>query len=162
MAYTRSIKAQKQNSLELRPIGLIRSKIKERSKAPKQKRLNSEAVKAKLKGELLAEDFDALKQTITEETARIQDALTALESERSTMEELIAQTQRESIDLPAAWAKAGLNERRELFNMLFPSGLVWGHEWGFLNHQNTSIMQGLQASLDDALDPVKFGVPDGI
>jgi hypothetical protein len=127
-----------------------------------QKRLNSEAIKAKLKGELLAEDFDALKQSITEETTRIQDALTALESERSTMEELIAQTQRELIDLPAAWAKAGLNERRELFHMLFPSGLVWGHEWGFLNHQNTSIMQDLQASLDDALDPVKFGVPDGI
>jgi tRNA (Thr-GGU) A37 N-methylase len=28
--------AQKENSLELRPIGVIRSKIKERSKAPKQ------------------------------------------------------------------------------------------------------------------------------
>ena len=30
------MKAQKHNSLELRPIGVIRSKIKERSKAPKQ------------------------------------------------------------------------------------------------------------------------------
>jgi tRNA-Thr(GGU) m(6)t(6)A37 methyltransferase TsaA len=30
------MKAQKKNSLQLRPIGAIRSKIKERSKAPKQ------------------------------------------------------------------------------------------------------------------------------
>jgi tRNA (Thr-GGU) A37 N-methylase len=30
------MKTQKQNSLELRPIGVIRSEIKERSKAPKQ------------------------------------------------------------------------------------------------------------------------------
>ena len=30
------MKAQKKNSLEVRPIGVIRSKIKERSKAPKQ------------------------------------------------------------------------------------------------------------------------------
>jgi tRNA-Thr(GGU) m(6)t(6)A37 methyltransferase TsaA len=30
------MKAQKQNSFEFRPIGVIRSKIKERSKAPKQ------------------------------------------------------------------------------------------------------------------------------
>jgi tRNA-Thr(GGU) m(6)t(6)A37 methyltransferase TsaA len=30
------MKAQKKNSLELRPIGVIRSKIKERSNAPKQ------------------------------------------------------------------------------------------------------------------------------
>src|SRR6201997_1044839 len=36
LAYTRSMKAQKNKSLELRPIGVIRSSIKERSKAPKQ------------------------------------------------------------------------------------------------------------------------------
>jgi hypothetical protein len=30
------MKTQKKNSFELRPIGVIRSKIKERSKAPKQ------------------------------------------------------------------------------------------------------------------------------
>ncbi len=131
-------------------------------KLQEQRHLNSEAIKAKLKGELLAEDFDALKVNITEEIARIEAALTALESERSTMEELIAQTQRELIDLPAAWAKGGLSERRELCLMLFPQGLVWGHEWGFLNSKNTSIMQDLADSLNDADDLVKFGVPDGI
>ena len=36
LAYTGGMKKQKQNSLELRAIGVIRSKIKERSKAPKQ------------------------------------------------------------------------------------------------------------------------------
>lgn len=128
-------------------------------KLQEQRHLNSEA---KLKGELLAEDFDALKANITEETVRIEGALTALESERSTMEELIAQTQRELIDLPAAWAKAGLSERRELCSMLFPDGLVWSHSMGFLNSQNTSIMQDLADSLNDADDLVKFGVPDGI
>jgi len=127
-----------------------------------QKHLNSQAIKAKLKGELSAEDFADLKQSITEETALIEKQLTALESERSTMEELIAQTQRELIDLPAAWRKGGLRERRELCEMLFPDGLVWGHEWGFLNSKNTSIMQDLSDSLNDENDDVKFGVPGGI
>src|SRR5579871_1627816 len=36
LAYARSMKAQKDKSLELRPIGVIRSRIKERSQAPKQ------------------------------------------------------------------------------------------------------------------------------
>ena len=54
------------------------------------------------------------------------------------MEELIAQTQRELIDLPAAWRKGGLSERRALCEMLFPSGLVWGHEWGFLTRTHQS------------------------
>jgi site-specific DNA recombinase len=127
-----------------------------------QKHLNSQAIKAKLGGELSAEDFAALKQNITEEIALIEGQLTALESERSTMEELIAQTQRELVDFPAAWKKAGLNERRELCSMLFPQGLVWSHSMGFLNSQNTSIVQDLRASWLDDSDDVKFGVPDGI
>ncbi len=56
------------------------------------KHLNSQAIKAKLKGELTEEDFATLKQNITEETALIEKQLTLLESECSTMEELIAQT----------------------------------------------------------------------
>jgi site-specific DNA recombinase len=127
-----------------------------------QKHLNSQAIKAKLKGDLTEEDFAALKQNINEETALIEKQLTALESERSTMEELVTQTHRELVDLPAAWKKAGLSQRRELCEMLFPDGLVWSHSMGFLNSQNTSIMQDLRASWLDDSDDVKFGVPGGI
>jgi hypothetical protein len=74
----------------------------------------------------------------------------------------IATRQRELIDLPAAWAKAALSERRELCSMLFPT--VWCRLtlWDFLNSQNTSIVQDLRASWLDDTDDVKFGVPDGI
>ncbi len=57
----------------------------------------------------------------------IEEQLTALESERSTMGELVAQTQRELVDLPAASKKRGLSQRRELCEMFFPDGLVWSH-----------------------------------
>lgn len=127
-----------------------------------QKRLNSQAIKAKLQGELSEEDFAAVKQNITEEIAMIENALKALESECSTMEELIAQTQRELIDLPAAWKRAGLRERRELCEMLFPSGLVWGHEWGFLNSKNLSIMQDLCDFWTEKNSDVRFGGPTRI
>jgi hypothetical protein len=43
--------------------------------------------------------------------------------------------------------------------MLFPSGLVWGQEWGLLNSKNMSIVQDLRASWLDDTDDVKFGVP---
>jgi site-specific DNA recombinase len=127
-----------------------------------QKYLNSQAIKAKLKGGLAEEDFADLKQNINEEITRIEAAITALESERSTMEELIAQTQRELIDLPSAWKKAGLSERRELCSMLFPQGLVWGHEWGFLNSENTSIMQDLCDAWFNVEDDDRFGGPTRI
>jgi hypothetical protein len=127
-----------------------------------QKHLNSQAIKAKLKGDLSEEDFAALKENITEETALIEKRLSALESERSTMEELVAQTQRELVDLPAAWKKAGLSQRRELCEMLFPDGLVWSQSWGFLNPKNKTIMQDLCDFWDETTSAVNLGVPDGI
>jgi site-specific DNA recombinase len=127
-----------------------------------QRYLNSQAIKAKLKGELAEEDFADLKQNVNEEITRIEAAITALESERSTMEELIAQTQRELIDLPSAWKRAGLSERRELCSMLFPQGLVWGHEWGFLNSKNVSIVQDLCDAWFNSEDDDRFGGPTRI
>jgi site-specific DNA recombinase len=127
-----------------------------------QKRLNSTAIKAKLRGELSGEDFDALKVSIAEDTTLIEQQLSALESERSTMEELLAQTERELVDLVAAWNKAGVNQRRELCTGLFPDGLVWSHQWGFLNHQNVGLMQDLRAFMDNMASGVNVGVPDGI
>jgi hypothetical protein len=125
-----------------------------------QKRLNSTAIKAKLRGELSAEDFDALKASITEETTIIEQQLSALESERPTMEELLEQTKRELVDLVAAWSKSGVNQRRELCTALFPDGLAWSHQSGFLNHQNVGLMQDLRAFMDEMASGVMIGVPD--
>lgn len=63
------------------------------------KRLNSAGIKAKLSGELTAEDFDSIKMTNAEEKAAIESQLTALESEKTIMEELIEQSQRELLDV---------------------------------------------------------------
>ena len=51
------------------------------------RRLNSAAIKATLKGELSTEDFESLKATNTDDTAKIQQEITASESERSMMQE---------------------------------------------------------------------------
>ena len=85
-----------------------------------QRHLNSEAIKAKLKGELAEEDFAALKQNITEEIALIECQLSALESERSTMEELVAQTQRELIDLPLHGPRPDLVSDESYARCCFP------------------------------------------
>ena len=133
-------------------------------------RLNSAAIKAKLNGELTAEDFDSLKATNAVDSADIENQIKALESEKNMMNELIEQSQRELIDLVSAWKKAGITGRVELQKALFPDGLVWGHESGFLNSQNTKLMgdwgeyfQSLgdsRADLNNFL--VLFGVPGGI
>jgi DNA invertase Pin-like site-specific DNA recombinase len=151
------------------------ARIRQDSKALKIRleeirRLNSAAIKAKLTGELTAEDFDSLKATNTTDAAGIEQQLKALESEKNMMQELIEQGQRELVDLVSAWGKAGITGRTELQNALFPDGLVWSHESGFLNSQNVGLMHAWHEffqSLGDSRTMLNdffalFGVPDGI
>ena len=134
------------------------------------RRLNSSAIKAKLTGQLSAEDFDSLKVTNTTEAAEIEKQLTALESEKNMMQQLIEQSERELVDVVTAWRKASITGKKELQFALFPDGLVWGHETGFLNPKNVGLMQDLEECFQSATDSdsalenflVKVGVPDGI
>jgi hypothetical protein len=150
------------------------SRIQQDSKALKIRsgeinRLNSAAIKAKLTGELTAEDFDSIKATNAADAA-IQQQLNALESEKNMMEDLIEQSKRALVNLVSAWTKAGVTARSELQKALFPAGLVWSHESGFLNSKNEGPMndwheffQSLPNS-GETLNSffVLFGVPDGI
>jgi site-specific DNA recombinase len=127
-----------------------------------QNRLNCLATKAKLKGELSSAEADEFRKNGAQEIEIIQRELSALESERSTMEELLAQTERELVDLVGAWSKADSKGRRELCLALFPEGLAWCHESGFLNRQNVGLMQDLRDFFDEMVSGVTVGVPDGI
>ena len=83
------------------------------------------------------------------------------------MQELIAQSQRELVELVNAWFKAGVTGRAELQKALFPDGLVWSHEQGFLNSKNEGLMSDwhefFQSLTDSRADLnsffVLFGVP---
>jgi len=104
------------------------------------------------------------------ESLEIENQLTAMESEKSMMQHLIEKSQRELVDLVGTWRKANSTARRELQTSLFPDGLVWGHENGFLNWKNEALMRELSEMIQSLADSggtaeefvVRFGVPDGI
>jgi DNA invertase Pin-like site-specific DNA recombinase len=135
-----------------------------------QKRLNSQAIKAKLSGELSGKDFEAFKEEIAEKTEEIQRELNRLEQERKTLEELKQQQKLENYSFVETWRTAGIQVKLELQKALFPAGLVWSHETGFLNRKNKWLMEGLGQILQQLANPqeaarqmiVRFGVPDGI
>ena len=118
-----------------------------------QKRLNSQAIKAKLTGDLSPEDFETLKQNIKEETDKIESELNALEYERKTLEEMSQQAKLENVSFVATWRTAGIQGKLELQRALFPAGLVWSHETGFLNRKNEWLMEGLQEIFQGLTDP---------
>jgi hypothetical protein len=131
-------------------------------------RLNSQAIKAKLTGELASEDFDVLKQNIAEEIEKIEAELSVLEQERKMLLELRHnQSSKRSACLPRGARprfKASSNFKRPMFS----DDLVWSHESGFLNQKNTLLIDSLKALCQQLSDPkeaaerliVKFGVPE--
>jgi hypothetical protein len=66
-----------------------------------------------------------------QETQNIEAALSALEHEKKTLEELSQQAKLEHVSFVATWRTAGIQGKLELQKALFPSGLVWSHETGF-------------------------------
>jgi len=134
-----------------------------------QNRLNSKAIKAKLLGELSPEDFEALKENISEETTKIEAALSALDSERKALEEMSKQSKLENISLVATWRNAAIEGKIELQKTLFPGGLFWSHENGFLNRKNKWLMESFLQFFEQVSNSqeelhnfaVRFGVPLG-
>lgn len=124
-----------------------------------QRTLNQKAIMAKLNDKMSAEDFDTVKATITEEVHRIESEISALDSERDTMEDFIKQAQVQAVDILGAWQKGSLNQRQELARAFFPEGLVFSHELGFFEPANVVIQQMVWRFMEDLS---LIGVPDGI
>jgi hypothetical protein len=129
--------------------------IKQESRAlnmrlAEQKRLNSEAIKSKLLGKLEEKDFEDVKENISEEVSKIEAALSALESERRTLEQMSQQSKLENISFVATWRNAAIEGKIELQKTLFPGGLFWSHESGFLNRKNKWLMEGFLQLFEQA------------
>ena len=124
-----------------------------------QRSLNQKAIVAKLNGELSAEDFEVVKRSTSEEITRIEEQIKALDSERSTMEDLVAQTECRAMNFAQSWKSADINGKHEIQYALFPTGLAYSHEKRYFEPANESLIQAFR----DMFDSISLiGVPDGI
>ena len=90
-----------------------------------QQTLNRQTIEARVRGTLNDTDFRTMKASIDAEIDRIEQQIKSLDSERCTMEELVAQTEREVINFGESWKQANPKRKREIQNALFPEGLVY-------------------------------------
>lgn len=123
------------------------------------KALNQKAVVAKLKGEISAGDYDAFKKSSAEEIFQVEAEINTLDSERSTMNEMLKQAEAQAVDLVGGWEKGNVNQRQELARAFFPKGLAFSHELGFFEPANTVITEMVMRFLDNIGN---IGVPSGI
>ena len=106
-----------------------------------QKTLNQKAIKAKLMNELSEEDFQTMKSSIETETKRIQEQIKALDSERSTMQELMKETERAVINFGESWKAASPARKREIQSALFPDRLGYDSELHYFCPPNQSLIE---------------------
>jgi len=141
-----------------------KEKIAEDAKAltrrlEEQRALNLRTIKSRIDGHLSDEDFQTMKASIAEETARIEETIKSLDAEKSTYADLMQQAEAEVISFEHAWREGGIHRKRELQNALFPEGLTW-----WIKRKVFETGKGL--SIDDlgtVFDTLGLvGVPDGI
>jgi hypothetical protein len=111
--------------------------------------LNRNAIKAKVEGKLSDEDFATMKESIRLETAAIEEQRKSLDSEAATMQELIDGSQNYYLNLVQSWMKAGVNEKQQLQNAVFPDGLAYSLKNRFFEPQNSSVWADVRALLDE-------------
>jgi hypothetical protein len=107
----------------------VRSKRIEDEKRGLQNRLNEneslnlQAIKARVKGELSADDLEKFKMANDKSIADIEEQLNSLKVEQFTMEQLIANARRDIVNLAKTWLKADIARRQEIQTALFQR--VW-------------------------------------
>lgn len=131
-----------------------------------QTTLNQKLITAKLNGEITPEDFQTMKASIATETERINEQISALDSERSTMKDLMQQANMQVVDLVDAWQKANVNQKQELARGLFPEGLLFSMESKFFEPRNVRLtnmsFRWLDENPPEGIPVLDVGVPDGI
>lgn len=124
-----------------------------------QRTLNQKALVAKLNGEMTPDEYDLVKAGIVEASDELQTQINALDSERTTMDEMLRQAEAEVVDLASAWNKGNVNQRQELVKSFFPEGLFYSKERGFFEPANKVITEMVMRFLEQFGN---VGVPDGI
>src|SRR5580704_4296025 len=101
------------------------------------KTLNRKILLQKVNGELSGEDFEVLKENVTQQTTELQTQLNALDTEVTTVEGLMEETKRSIVDLVSAWRTGGVQQRQELAFSLYPDGLRYSPETKYFEPHNT-------------------------
>jgi len=110
--------------------------------------LNSQAVAARVRGHISAEDFANLKADIMKTTAGIQEQIKAFDTETSTLESMMVEAKTSVLNLSKHWADADTLRKQELQRALFPDGLMVSKEKGYFERGNTSLMESWQLFLN--------------
>jgi len=124
-----------------------------------QKKLKSELLRAKLRGEVTQADYAQATAEFDDDIDGITQKLRAVRSQRGTLDAFLRFTELMLVDVAAAWQRADAEQRLRVQNFLFQGGISYHQNQKFLNTTKPALFQQLRALTHSE---GRFGVPDGI
>ena len=112
-----------------------------------------------LDGKIPQQTYDEQSERLSDEVTEAKSALLQVATNETRIDELLDFAERVLSDPAGLWARASLDQRQRLQQVLFPTGLTYSNKDGFGTGQTLSFFSTL-AALDGG--QFKFGVPDGI
>lgn len=124
--------------------------------------MNQKILLQKVNGELSAEDFAVLKETVNQQKADLEEQIKAMDAETSTMNILMEEKERQIVNLVKVWRESDTAQKQELAFALFPGGLRFSQETKYFEPHNTLLMNGVEEMISHLLAQNNVGVPGGI
>ena len=103
------------------------------------KRLKTELLKMRMRGELNALEFEQAKAEHVIEAYELEERLRALESHEATADGFLRFAEVQVADLASLWTVAEPEQKVRVQNLLFDGGLVYVPEAGILNRSKSSL-----------------------
>jgi site-specific DNA recombinase len=107
-----------------------------RARLDEQKRLKSELLRAKLRGEVAQADYAAANAEFDAEIAMLNEQFRATQLDRASFEEFLRFANAALVDIASAWECAESEERLGVQTLLFQNALRYSQERGNFEHLN--------------------------
>ncbi len=123
------------------------------------KRLKSELLRAKLKGEVPQSDYEQANTEFSREIENIEEELRGADSTQENADAFRRFAELQLLDIEGAWRMATPDQRLRVRNLLFQDGLTYKQESGISNPSNSCLFN-LLVGISDGKDMI--GCPPGI
>ena len=123
-----------------------------------QKRLKSELLLAKLRGEVSQGDYAHANHDFDAQIESLTEQLQSVRSHKATLEAFLKFSRLMLVDIAEAWRRADGDKKLRVQSFLFQGGISYTQESKFLNTINPTLFQQLTQLSDPEL---VVGVPDG-
>jgi site-specific DNA recombinase len=134
-----------------------------RAQLKEQQELQEKLVSAYLRGDkAIMPVFERMNGKFGEDITALENQIAEADMEKATFEQLLEFSKSMLVDISTAWAKATLDQKQRVQNVLFPSGLKYHPQKGILNSDNDCLFSQLESFLGGKMSmvrPERFELP---